>query len=789
MIQRHSYDAISTENGRAAGNEYDVEASKEGAEIDIFGILNRRKGLIVTSAIVGLMLGAAYYLFLPPSYESKTQILLMQNASASMASEKGDSTQDSISDDLLATHMSMLQSRRIISEALKNAKLDELPSLVERIEDDGTPIPYIIDNLYVTRGGSGTAKGARVLSLAFRHSNAEDSQSVVKAILNEYKAFVSSKFQDINKEAYNLINKARLEMETDIDELSKNYRDFRSTSPILASEPGRGNVYSIRYEELSSELSILLSAIDEATGRLELVKSQLKLLEGTNAHQLEKLALIDDRNAQRLGVLVTVERGEAQTASFQALMPERAAGANTEYNALLVLKGELRKAINVYGPRHPAVEELQVQIAETESFIQERQSELGTVEESVPLRPDDVMAAYIRLLSNDLLALERRKSDIEKQIDEAGVRAKELVKYEMEDESYVRKMDRQEELFDSVVARLRDINMQQDSSSIIQEVISDPLLGEQVSPSGLVAVGLTLLSCLLLGGTAVLIAELTDKTFHTAEELEDVYGSPLLAHMPDFERDMEARKLVKKIAKTKPQASPTLLTLHAPTSQISEIYRTIRTQLLFSLRKGANLLAVTSPDQGDGKSTISTNLSLSIAKTGKSVLLVDCDMRRPNVHKIYGVDNKLGLVDIVSNRQGLLDVCHAGPVEGLTIVTTGELPDDPAELLSSEAFAKLLESWRAQYDFVILDCPPILRVSDPIIVAPLVDSILLVTRVVSQGLPKARQCFKALKSVETPIVGIVVNRAGSSAHGYSYAPYEHGYGQYGRETTQSGASV
>lgn len=789
MIQRQGYDKNSLENGQVTGADFDVEPSGGRTPFDLLGIINRRKGLVAVAAVFGLLLGAAYYLLVPPSFESTTQILLMQNESASLASEKNNTTQDSISDDLLATHMSMLQSRRIIGDALKNGKLEDLPSLVKEIEEDGTPIPYIIDNLYVTRGGAGTAKGARVLSLAFRHSNAEDSQSVVKAILDEYKSFVSSKFQDINKEAYSLINKARLEMESDIDALSEEYRKFRSESPILASEPGRGNIYSIRYEELSSELSTLYSAIDEATGRLELVKSQLKLLEGTDAHQLEKLALIDDRNAERLGILVTVERGESQTASFQAMMPERAAGANTEYNALLVLKGELRKAINVYGPKHPTVEELESQIAETEGFIKERQSELGTVKESVPLRPDDVMAAYIRLLSNDLLALERRKSDIEKQIEEAGTKAKELVKYEMEDESYVRKLERQEELYDSVIARLREINMQQDSSSIIQEIISEPLLGEKVTPNGKMAAGLALLSFLLLGGTGMLIAELTDKTFHTAEELEVVYGAPLLAHMPDFDRDVDAKKLVKKISKTRPEASPTLLTYHAPTSHISEIYRSIRTQLLFSLRKGANLLAVTSPDQGDGKSTISTNLSLSIAKTGKTVLLVDCDMRRPNVHRIFGLNNKQGLVDLVNSHAKNKDVCHAGLVEGLTIITTGELPDDPAELLSSDAFASLLEAWREQYDFVILDCPPILRVSDPLIVAPRVDSILLVTRVVSQGLPKARQCLKALKSVETPIVGIVVNRAGSSAHGYSYAPYEHGYGTYGRETSRSGASV
>ena len=142
------------------GEKTPDSADKRGASsdfsIDLLAILNRRKAMLFVAGIFGLAVGAAYFFLLPPTYESKAQILLMQNDSGTMASSMKNG--ESISEDLLATHMTLMQSRRIVGEALKAASLEELPSIVEQLNEDETSTDYVIDNLYVTRGGSGSSR-------------------------------------------------------------------------------------------------------------------------------------------------------------------------------------------------------------------------------------------------------------------------------------------------------------------------------------------------------------------------------------------------------------------------------------------------------------------------------------------------------------------------------------------------------------------------------------------------------------------------------------------------------
>jgi len=745
--------------------------------IDLLAIFRRRFVSIVASCVLGLALAVAYFLFLPATYESTAVILLMQNDSGLMAS-KMRTGEGSVSDDLLATHMNIIQSERVVKAALEKAQLAELPSIVENMKSDQTPSQFVIDNLYVTRGGSGAARDARILNLAFRHSNPEDCQRVVAAVLEEYREFVKSKFRDINQEAVGLISKARLEIEADIESIAEEYRQFREQAPLLASREGSGNIHAQRYEELAAEISQLQISINEAEGRLNLVRKGLERLGGSGGPQLEKLALIDKENAERLGILVSVERGEANSAAFQALQPERMAGATSEYTALLGLKAQLSQAIDEFGPKHPAVKTLQNQVREMEQFYVSRQDALQIKDEKLPLTPDDIMQAYVGLLDNDLQALRGRQADLERQMIESEAAAKELVVYELQDEGLLRQRLRQEDLYNSVVERLRDINMQQDSTALIQEVIQDPAPGEQVSPNALLAAVIALLTSCILAGSSVLVAELSDKRVHAATDLEEIYGVKVISHLPDFQRDIETRAKLKSIARNKPRVSPVVLTLHDPKSRISEAFRGIRTQLLFALRGEHKVLAVSSPNQGDGKSTITANLAVSMAYAGKSVLLIDCDMRRPNIDKLFGLQNHLGLADVVAGKAELNDCVQSSDIENLSWLPTGKLPDNPAELLASVQFRDLIELLRDKFDYLILDCPPLLPVTDPAIIAPLADQILLVTTLNADGIPQAQHCQRTLASVGGKLAGVIVNRAGEAGAKYAYSSYDYGTTKY-----------
>lgn len=765
-----------TNQSPAPSNLPQLETSLQA--IDLINILLRRKHLIIASAFFGLLAGASYFLLTQPSYESRAQVLVMQNDGV-LSEVRGGNSRDSVSEDLLATHMSMLQSKRIVEAALRRESLDQLPSIVSKLDKDKSAADYVLDNLKVSRGGEGAARNARVLSVVFRHTDAQDCQRVTAVILDEYREFVAEKFRDVNEEAVGLIDRARLELESDIEKLSNDYREFRNNVPLLSATEGGANVYAMQYETLSKELSTLTIDIDESRGRLSLVKDQLKRLEDDDAHQIEKLALIDEQNAARLGILVTVERGESQTAAFQALQPERIAGATSEYTSLLTLKSQLAHAMQEHGPKHPAVTKLESQIKEMDAFLRDREGVLGVSDEAALLTPDDVMGAYVRLLENDLTGLEMRRAELVKQIAWVEGKAKELVDYELEDEQRIREMARSEELYDSIVSRLKDINMQKDASGLIQEVIEEPEVGKKVAPKAVLAAAIAVFVATLLSGLSLTLSELTDRKVHSAREFEGIYQAKVISHLPDLDDDRDARSSLRKIAAGNPQVSPYVICLHDRKSRVSEAFRAIRTQLLLKLNLEQKVVAISSPNPGDGKSTVSANLAVSLAQSGKSVLLIDCDLRRPAVHAIFGLSNEVGLSNVLTEEVDFQDAFQGGVTENLSLLTAGPSPESPAELLCSDRFRGLLEVLKHKFDVVLLDCPPMLAVTDPTIVASLVDNVLLVTTCLDvRGQPKARQCSRILESCGASVAGIIVNRTSKNDTSYDHENYDSDYAEY-----------
>jgi capsular exopolysaccharide synthesis family protein len=163
----------------------------------------------------------------------------------------------------------------------------------------------------------------------------------------------------------------------------------------------------------------------------------------------------------------------------------------------------------------------------------------------------------------------------------------------------------------------------------------------------------------------------------------------------------------------------------------------------------------------------------------QSVLLIDCDMRLPTIHTNFGIENQHGLVDVLLGEKELVDVTVPGPVPGLTLLPTGALPQNPAELLSSPMFKEFLESAREKFSFVILDCPPVLPVTDPSIIAPFTDGLIVVSVINSQSRPQTERTKKVLEGVGAKILGVIVNLADDSASKYGYDSYGYeGYDDY-----------
>ncbi|HEV3309936.1 MAG TPA: polysaccharide biosynthesis tyrosine autokinase, partial [Chloroflexota bacterium] len=232
-----------------------------------------------------------------------------------------------------------------------------------------------------------------------------------------------------------------------------------------------------------------------------------------------------------------------------------------------------------------------------------------------------------------------------------------------------------------------------------------------------------------------------------------------------------------------------------PRSATAEGLRVIRTNLLFSnIDHSPKIMLLTSARQGEGKTTITANLGASLAELGGRVLLIDADLRRPSLHKVFAVDEKIGLTNalISGANEPLEPFTHKTDQRGLFVMPSGPVPPNPAEMLSSGRMRDLLRRLSGLYDTIIIDSPPLLAVTDPAILSTMVDVVVLVADVNQVTLQGATRVREALERVGSHVSGVVLNKLTDDQRGSYYYNYyyrqDYGYGYTPPETSPKAAS-
>lgn len=194
-----------------------------------------------------------------------------------------------------------------------------------------------------------------------------------------------------------------------------------------------------------------------------------------------------------------------------------------------------------------------------------------------------------------------------------------------------------------------------------------------------------------------------------------------------------------------------------PKSVISESFRTLRTNLQYSsLDKEYKIIVITSPNQGDGKTTIASNLALTLAEGEKKVILIDCDLRKPSIHRNFKISNKIGLSQVLLGEENF-NIASKKYKDNITILTSGHIPPNPAEAVASDKMGKFLKLLREEFDYIILDTPPVLIVTDSQILSTKADGTILVVRAEKTKKDEVRESIRLLKQVNANIIGTVLN--------------------------------
>lgn len=473
----------------------------------------------------------------------------------------------------------------------------------------------------------------------------------------------------------------------------------------------------------------------------------------------------------RLKLFLDVSRGETETKEFQAEEPARIEVAKLQYNRLLELIQRERALSDAFGPGHPMVETVRKEAEIARQFIAANGPK--TVKTTGPVKkqldPAEMLKTYTLLLRNDIAELKKREELLVAESAKELAMAKQVEADFMKGNSLKARLARAQARYDQVILRLQELRLARSYAGFSTDVLANPEPSKAPAWPNLPIIGAV--GCCLgfaLGLVLAVCAELVDSTFKSAKELEEIIGAPAIAHVPRFVKSDFADEIDPDS-----DVDSSLVAYHAPRSAESEVYRVARTSLMVANRKRkARTTMMTSPQPGDGKSTTISNLAVSFAGTGKKVLLIDADMRRPVISKLFGLTDHAGLSDVLIGESTLQQATVASEVPGLDIMPNGVPTSVPAELLESDDLAQLLEAACKEYDLVFIDAPPLLAVADPAIIAPLVDSVILTVRISKNGRRPVEHAARILEDIDVTPAAVVVNGVDNEAKTY------YGYGSY-----------
>jgi capsular exopolysaccharide synthesis family protein len=705
--------------------------------------------LLVTALTVALAL--VHYFVTPPQYRAETLLQIEQRSPLALSDDSNPYLDAWLTQKYYPTQYRLLRSRgfaeRVVQRlnlapqlGLDSSGLDQNP---EQVADEA-----VLANLarrLLGRIRVDPIQGTELVTLTYTSSQPEQAAEIVNAFAQEYISW--------NIESRSVI----------IDK----------TSRFLEAE----------LEEIKAGLQRKEAQLEEYSRRTDIVT-----LDPASNPTLQRLANL---NGEVLKSQAELRGKEARLRELSQLA--RDSVANEESKGLIseMRKERLRKEadyeakLQVYKPDWPAMVELRAAIEDGKRAYERAVDEY--YEEAENRYRAEAQAARNQV--------RRLKSEIAKVKSEAIDLGSVSVEYNNLQMELAELHTRQDDLLGQLSKTTMSARMFGNSESNVRVVEHALVPSRSFRPSLRLDLTAGLASGLALGIGLVLLLHFLDRTVKTPEELEKILQLPLLGVIPDVSEKSKSYGLSGYYGYRK-RSRPTpsdpirqieLLPALHPRQAVSEAYRSLRTALLLSSAEELKLISITSADSGEGKTATAANLGTVLAQLGKRVLLVDGDLRKPRMFKVFQVSNRAGLVNFLTGNVPPEDLVLPTGVDNLFLCPAGPHPPNPSELLASDRMKEYLLFAQASYDFVIVDTPPVLAVTDAVLVAAMCHGVVLCFRSNKVLREDVQTCRNRLLRSEVRILGAVLNRYAPSRSG-GYGGKYYYYESYGEDEKSSSAA-
>jgi capsular exopolysaccharide synthesis family protein len=719
-------------NGRRELDARNPNGHAETSIVDYVGIIQKRRLLAILVFLAVVVPVVPLVMTAPSVYEASSRLILEPAASAPITFKDGPGAEAN-GQRSFETQAETLRNRAVAQKAIEQLKLWESPAFLA--SDDMVGVRDLIRWVSDATIGRFTSPPAQKPPEPERAAALVDRllpRLSVRPIENSQLVDIVFASRDPNLAAKVANTLAQLSVEQDMES--------RFTSAQHASE------------WLDKRLAEQRAAVDTSEAAIQKYREE------------HGAVSLDDRQnitVQRLADLNTaLTRAKTERISKEGL-----------YNQLVSLQND-KTALDTFPViiSNAYIQQLKAQVAELQkeqANLSERYGErypdmvrVRTALQAAEARLQGEIAKTVESVKNDYLAARSQEQSLSGALEAQKRQALDLNQIEIEYGSLQRDAQSNRQVLDSLLQQAKQTGLEAAINASNIRVVEQAVVPTvPVRPQRGRTLLLTLFGAALLSLGLAFGVEYLDTRVKSPEEIRIYLGVPSLGMIPVVEQ------------KALDHSAP-LVGKHS-SADFSEAMRRVRTNLMLSsMRDSVKTLAITSTSPQEGKTVVASNLAVVLAQAGRRVLLVDADMRRPKIHDVFSLPQQPGLSGILIHPQAnLSDVVHRDGVSGLEILTAGSTPPNPAELLAMPAFRDLLDRLIPAYDHIIIDCPPVMAVTDASLVANEVSGVVFVIGSEATTRAAARTALDELRESRDNVLGAVLNRVNLRGNAYYYARY------------------